>query len=118
MPSIRFSFFSLLNFHRQTKPVINQPTSFLVISGGVVEKGGEEERLGHVIRHVLGEQRVLDASDEALAEDDVRRLDVAHPDERHGTVEVVDLGDMVRAEGAVLLQRGGLEIGALPRHRP
>jgi hypothetical protein len=31
---------------------------------------------------------------------------------------VVDLRHVVRAEAAVLLQRGGLEVGPLPRHRP
>uniref|UniRef100_A0A0A9D6L8 Uncharacterized protein n=1 Tax=Arundo donax TaxID=35708 RepID=A0A0A9D6L8_ARUDO len=92
--------------------------SFLVIRGVVIEKRCEEERLGHVVRHVLGEQRVLDASDEALAEDDVRWLDIAHPYQRHGSVEMVDLRHVVRAQAAVLLQRRGLKVGALPRHRP
>lgn len=89
-----------------------------MIRGVVAEEGREEERLGHVVGHVVGEQRVLDGGDEALAEDDVRGLDVAHPHERHGPVEVVDLRGVLRAEAAVLPQRGGLEVGALPRHRP
>lgn len=89
-----------------------------MIRGVVIEEGGEEERLGHVIGHVVGEQRVLDAGNEALAEDDVRGLDVAHPHQRHGPVEVVDLGGVLRAQAAVLPQRGGLEVGALPRHGP
>ena len=67
---------------------------------------------------MVGEQRVLDTGDKALAEDDVRGLDVAHPHQRHGPVEVVDLGGVLRAQAAVLPQRGGLEVGALPRHGP
>lgn len=89
-----------------------------MIRGIVIEEGGEEERLGHVIGHVVGEQRVLDTGDEALAEDDVRGLDVAHPHQRQGPVEVVHLGGVLRAQAAVLPQRGGLEVGALPRHGP
>ena len=89
-----------------------------MVRGVVIEEGGEEERLGHVIGHVVSEQRVLDAGDEALAEDDVRGLDVAHPHQRHGPVEVAHLGGVLRAQAVVLTQRGGLEVGALPRHRP
>lgn len=63
----------------------------LVLGGVQRKQGGAEERPSQEGGHVFGQEGVDRAGNEALPEDDVGGLQVAHDEQGAGTVHVVHL---------------------------
>lgn len=111
--------FRLSEFRQHQNICWNQSgTCSSMLCGIVVEERSEEEGFGHVIRHVFCEERVLDSSNESFAEDDVRRLQIPHSDQSHGSVKMVDLRNMIRRQTSVLSQSCCFKVSSLFRHWP
>lgn len=93
-------------------------TCTFVVGGGMVEKRGVEESVGHVVRHVLRQQRILNPGNQTFPQDYMRGLQVPHANHGHRTVEVVDFRHVNRAPPAVLFQRRRFEVCSVFGHRP
>jgi len=76
----------------------------------VEEERSEEESVGHEVCDVACEEWILNSGNESFSENDVRRGKVAHGDQGHGGVKMIELWDMVRGEATLFFQGRGLEV--------
>ena len=89
----------------------------LLFACGKVKIGRLEQGRGHEFRQRLGETRVFDAGDQAVAHDDMRRQ-VLHDDERLGFVEQDDFRRQPGRAFVFSHERLTFEERAIQRQRP